>query len=153
MNVSYNDFEEKDSGDLRDMMFRLYEEDPEGEPITDEKIRKTINECKNCPEKVRLIMLSADGRNIGYCILVYFWSNEYGGDAAVIDELYIMEEYRNQGIGTAFIKHLMNGNKNAVSLEVESTPSNKAAARLYKRLGFKKSENDHMVLFLTDKDS
>ena len=151
--MTYRDFEESDYSDLREMMFCLYEEDPEGEPITDEKIRKTIAESKARPEKVRLVMIcedgedGEDGRNAGYCILVYFWSNEYGGDSVVIDELYIKEKYRNRGIGSDFIKRQLADNERAVSLQIESTPSNSAAARLYERLGFEPSPNNHLILF------
>ena len=145
----YRDFEENDYDSLREMMFCLYDEDPEGEPITDEKIRMTIDESKAHPEKVRLVMICEADKSVGYCILVFFWSNEYGGDAIVIDELYIKKEYRNRRIGSDFIKRQLADNERAVSLKIESTPSNSAAARLYERLGFELSPNNHLILFRT----
>jgi ribosomal protein S18 acetylase RimI-like enzyme len=146
MDLTFRDFEEKDFGDLREMMFCLYEEDPEGVPITEAKIKKTVAESEMHPDKLRIVMLSADGVNIGYCIIVFFWSNEYGGNAVVIDELYVKKEYRNKGIASKFILSRFDAYDDVVSLKIESTPSNEAGARLYERLGFVLSENHHLLL-------
>ena len=146
MDVTYRDFEERDFEDLRDMIFCLYDEDPEGLPINDEKIGKTTREYKKHPEKLRVVMILKDGEAVGYGILVFFWSNEYGGNIVVIDELYVKKAYRNARIATDFIKSRMAACENAAALEVETTASNSAATRLYKRLGFESAENNRLVL-------
>ena len=146
MNVSYRDFEEKDFGAFREMVFCLYEEDPEGQPIDDEKLRKTIGESLAHPEKIRIIMIRADDVVAGYGILVFYWSNEYGGDILNIDELYIKKEYRGNRVASDFIKNQIDTNKNIVAVAVETTSSNSAAAKLYMQLGFKASPNYHLVL-------
>ena len=145
-NVSYREYEEKDFADLVAMMACLYEEDPEGEAISDDKIRKTVGEYFTNPEKLRIVMICADGAAIGYSLLVFFWSNEYGGDILHIDELYITKEYRNNRVASDFIGHLPEIYKNAVAVAVEVTPSNSAAAGLYERLGFEPSPNRHLLL-------
>ena len=147
MNVNYRDFEECDFDDFKDMVFGLYQEDPEGLPIDEEKIRKTVCENRVHPEKLNIVLICADGQTAGYAILVFFWSNEYGGNITVIDELYIKKEYRGKQIAADFIKY-QSARENAVALEVETTASNHAAMRLYKRLGFEVSENDRLILML-----
>ena len=142
-----SDYEEKDFDDLREMMFCLYEEDPEGLPISGRKIENTIAESLAHPEKTRITMIRADGSNVGYSVIIFSWSNEYGGDIIGIDELYIKKGYRNKGIASDFIRRQMSAypDKNIVAINVETTSSNKAAERFYQRLGFERSPNTHWV--------
>jgi ribosomal protein S18 acetylase RimI-like enzyme len=155
MDVEYRHFEEKDFDAFRDMVFCLYDEDPEGLPISEEKIRRTADECIAHPDNLRIVLIcaeetagAADGAVAGYGIVVFFWSNEYGGDIAAIDELYVKKEYRNKQVATDFIKHQMGAYENAVALEVETTESNREAMKLYSRLGFKASQNNRLILRL-----
>ena len=145
MNVGYRNFEARDFGDLSAMMYCLYEEDPEGQAIDDAKIENTVLECAVNPEKLRIVMICADETIAGYGIICFVWSNEYGGDILTIDELYIKKEYRNRRLASDFIRHHMSAYKNAAAIAVETTPSNKAAARLYGSLGFAPSQNNHLV--------
>jgi len=83
------------------------------------KIKRTIAESRKNPDKVIIYMFQREKKNIGYAILVFFWSNEYGGNIVTIDELYVKEEYR--------------------------TPSNQRAFNYYKKLGFVPSGNNHLI--------
>ena len=161
INAIYRDYEEKHFRDFSEMVFCLYGEDPEGEAISEEKIRRTVRESMERPEKLRIVLICAGGEDeagdaavttganaavVGYSILVFYWSNEYGGDIVNIDELYIKKEFRKGGIASNFIKCQMGAYKNTRAIAIETTPSNEAAASLYKKLGFKASPNDHMIL-------
>ena len=146
MKVTYRDFEDKDFGELRDMIFRLYAEDPEGQPIDYAKIAKTVRESTAHPEKLRIIIILADETVAGYGMLVFCWSNEYGGDILCIDELYIKEEYRGSRLASAFVGYLSGAYENVVAISAEATPSNEAALKLYNRLGFEASRNNHLIL-------
>ena len=150
MNVGYREYEERDFAVLSEMIFYLYEEDPEGEQISEEKIRRTISESAARPEKLRIIMICVDEEVIGYSIVCFIWSNEYGGDILNIDELYIHEGYRNNRIATDFIEYQIH-TSNAIAIAAETTPSNESAARLYERLGFEPSPNGHLIKGLTDR--
>lgn len=51
-------------------------------------------------EQLGLIWLICDrDRPIGYVALTFFFSMEYHGRCGLVDELYIREDYRGQGIG------------------------------------------------------
>jgi ribosomal protein S18 acetylase RimI-like enzyme len=143
--IEFRAYEENDYADLKDMILSLYREDPEGEPIDEEKIRRTIAESRKYPEKLSIFMFCHKNENVGYAILVYFWSNEYGGNIVAIDELYVKERYRSRGFGTEFISFAvkMDG---AAALQLETTPSNLRALEYYKRLGFVPSVNTHLML-------
>ena len=150
-NVKYLNFEDKDFSELRDMMYGLYDEDPEGLALDDAKIAKTVQECAARPEKLRIIMICVDGVVAGYSLLVFFWSNEYGGNILCVDELYVRKEYRNKGLASGFLKYLKSAYENAAAIAVETTPSNYEAEKIYARLGFKPSPNNHLVLNLPDR--
>lgn len=75
---------------------------------------------------------------IGYVVICFSWSVEFGGLDAVIDELYIRPGVRGRGIATealiAVPRALSEGGLRAIHLEVDR--DNTKALRLYKRAGF-----------------
>lgn len=142
MSIQYRKFKTNDSEILKKMIQNLYREDAGGNDINEDKINKTIQTLSNHPEKGSILIMEKEGAVIGYCILIHFWSNEYGGDIINIDELYIQKEYRNQGIGSHFMKHIIKTKpQKAVAIDLETTPKNKKARELYKKLGFRPWEN------------
>jgi len=144
MTVSYNLYQENDYKDLVQMIVALYDEDAEGEQISESKINSTIAEFWKNPQKITIYMLKNNNENIGYAILVFFWSNEFGGDILTIDEMYVSKEYRGRGIATEFLSYI-SGIEGIVALELETTPSNQRALDYYKRLGFLTSQNTHLI--------
>lgn len=77
MNIEFKLYQENDYSDLLQMIFSLYDEDPEGEQISECKIKNTISEFQKNPQKIGIYMFKKGDENIGYALLVFFWSNEY----------------------------------------------------------------------------
>lgn len=79
---------------------------------------------------------------IGYVVVCFGWSVEFGGLDAIIDELYIRPGVRGRGIATealiALPKALSAYGLRAVHLEVDRT--NDAAVKLYRRAGFRERD-------------
>jgi ribosomal protein S18 acetylase RimI-like enzyme len=134
----------KDYSEFRRMAHQLYREDPADKQMTPQKVSRTVNQLRNNPAKGRILIFEAEGRVVGYAILIFYWSNEYGGDILHIDELYVKPEHRGRGIATTFLKQLHN-KSHAVAFELEVTPPNKEALQYYKRLGFKETKNLHLM--------
>jgi ribosomal protein S18 acetylase RimI-like enzyme len=126
------------------MVYQLYREDPGAKQMTPNKVSQTVNQLRNNPNKGRILIFETEGRIVGYAILIFYWSNEYGGDIVHIDELYVKPEHRGRGIAAAFLKQLHRQSYGAVALELEVTPSNTRALHYYKRLGFKETKNLHL---------
>lgn len=75
---------------------------------------------------------------IGYVVLTFGYSFEFHGRDALVDELYIREGYRGQGIGTKtleFVKQICESvGIKAVHLVVAH--ENHKAKRVYEKVGF-----------------
>ncbi len=108
--------------------------------------KKARNAMRRLLENRRLgsVLLALDARSnnngkpIGYLVLAFGYSLEFGGRDAFIDEFFIMEEYRGKGIGKAVLEHAQKVAKkqrvNALHLEV--TKHNSAVIGFYRRAGF-----------------
>ena len=144
MNIVFRNFHIRDLSEVEQMILGLYKEDVYGEPITLEKIRETFYELTQNPEKGRIIVFTLDCEIIGYAILIFYWSNEFGGNIIVIDELFVKPALRNQGIATQFFEYLST-QWQAKALQLEVTPSNPRALRYYQKLGFSISKNTHLI--------
>ena len=141
----FREFNESDRRELEEMILALYSEDDYGEPMSVEKIDKTIAELQRHPEKGNITIFENEHGVVGYAIIIFFWSNELGGNVAEIDELYVKSEWRNKGIGTKFLDYLTNRKMlKIVGLQLEVTPTNERALDYYNRYGFKESKNKHL---------
>ncbi len=89
------------------------------------------------------IYLIGPGRApLGYIILTFGWSVEFGGMDGFVDEIYIRPAVRGRGIATEVLldlpKALAEAGLTALHLEVDRT--NETAQKLYMRTGFKPRE-------------
>lgn len=146
MNVQFRSGTEADLPMVQNHVLSLYREDPNYLEMTPQKIQNTFQEFTRLPEKGRIIVFEIDNIVIGYAILVFFWSNEFGGDVIEVDELFVQPDYRNRGIGKMFLQSLEETwQGKAVALALQTTPANERAIAFYKRIGFSVSKNFHFI--------
>jgi ribosomal protein S18 acetylase RimI-like enzyme len=133
-----------------DMMRALEGDDPGSTPF-DEAQRRAIFErfvCDSTYGKAWLIVY--DEKYVGYVVLTVSFSFEYRGYDAFIDELYIAEEHRRQGIGQRTMEFVEMAaaelGVNAIHLEV--THGNDPAIGLYRRAGYSSNERFLMTKWL-----
>jgi len=134
---------------LENMVFALYEEDRGDEAMTAQKVQRTVDKLGRHPDKGRIELLFMADELVGYAILIYQWSNEYGGDFLLVDELYLKPAWRGQGIGSRYIGRLENSELNSIGLLLEVTKENERARQLYQLLGFKPDKNHHMIKIMS----
>lgn len=76
---------------------------------------------------------------IGYVVICFGWSVEFGGLDAVVDELFVRPSVRGRGVATEALTSLPNAlsafGLRAIHLEVNR--ENETAIKLYQRAGFK----------------
>lgn len=149
MNIRYRLYQPEDERVLIPFVLDLYAGDISGKPMTAAKIRNTIATLTARPHLGSILMIENGDVAVGYAILINFWSNEYGGIMLNIDELYIAPPYRGKGFATAFVRHLSETRfNNAVALQLEVSPKNRSARRLYDSLGFTPHPNNVLTLEL-----
>ncbi|BAZ14260.1 acetyltransferase [Calothrix sp. NIES-4071] len=139
-------YESSDYTAFEAMTLALYTEEIKGESMSAVKIANTVSKLTDEPNRGCIYIFENQGNLIGYSILIYFWSNEFGGEILNIDELFIKREYRGQGIGGKFFEFLSNEFKNkAVAFCLETNKGNNRAYNFYQKLGFREHKNT--VLF------
>ncbi len=138
MSNYYADIQHTDHDSFIAMVLDFYEEDKEGfgsSFMTTKKIRNTIESANKYPNHLKIKIFKNQETILGYSILTSFWSNEYGGLVCILDELYIIPPYRNQGISSGFIGSLLN-DTSYVKIQLEVFHDNPKAKKLYEKLGF-----------------
>lgn len=102
-------------------------------PIDSEVSKNLFSEFIQNENLGKAWLIYSDGEVVGYVILTFVFSFEYGGKIAFIDELYIKESARGRRIGTKTIEFLKNEipklSLKLLYLEVEN--HNVSAQKLY----------------------
>jgi GNAT superfamily N-acetyltransferase len=98
----------------------------------------------------RVWLIGLDQETIGYVVLAFGFSIEFHGRDALIDEFYIREPYRGEGIGKRTLQFVFDfcasQNIRAVHLEVDWT--NAYARALYIKTGFRDHERHLMTRWI-----
>ena len=88
-----------------------------------------------------------EGKTAGYALLSYSFAPEVGGRSVFIEEIYIREPYRGQGMGSRFLDYclsLMEGDTRRIRLE--AVRSNEKAIALYRKYGIEELDYMQMVI-------
>ena len=84
---------------------------------------------------------------IGYIVVTFGWSLEFGGMDGFIDEFYVRPGVRGRGIGSETLLSLPRALNDAglVALHLEVEKKDQPVQRLYTRAGFVLRENYHLM--------
>ena len=119
----------------------LNAEDPGPEPVPAERVRRTLLTLREEPQRGRAVVLEYAGAVRGYALLIAYWSNEFGGELCMIDEVFVEPAYRGRGLGTQLFEALARESElwpvRPAALALEVRPENSRARSLYERLGFR----------------
>ena len=84
---------------------------------------------------------------IGYIVISFGWSIEFGGMDGFVDELYVRTGVRGRGVASEVLislpRALADAGLKALHLEVDT--DNADARRLYKRAGFSMRDGYHLM--------
>lgn len=148
--VSFRAAKERDITTLMKHMKDFHEFD-HVEPFDDESAQAAMKKvvCDRTLGRVWLIEHSQETVVVGYIVMTLAYRLEYRGYYAFLDELFICDRWRNQGIGTSALAFLTRActELGVRKLQLEVKVDNPAATALYKKAGFIKQERN---LFLQD---
>lgn len=111
----------------------------EGVNVAAQARRDSIDALLATPAQGRILLVQhRDAEIVGYAVLAFGFSLEFGGRDAFLDELFIADDHRGQGIGSAALTAVCAWARQeglcALHLEVER--HNTAAKALYLKSGF-----------------
>jgi GNAT superfamily N-acetyltransferase len=132
------------------MMRELYDTDAPDLHVNPDHFPKTIHRLLADPSRGRILLFMRGEALCGYALLIPFWSNEFGGTLLFVDELFVDEACRGQGIAHAFFAFLAAQPPfDAVALALEVAPRNARARALYESMGFHERHHRMMTRRLT----
>ncbi len=131
---------------LIELMHELYHYDQD--ELDEDKARAALHTLFNETVWGRVWLVIDQDQPVGYAVLTFGFSLEYGGRDAIIDELYLRESHRGRGVGSQVIAFLIDFCRteaiNALHLEVFN--HNQQAYRFYHRHGFRERDSRFMTL-------
>lgn len=97
--------------------------------------------------------IAREGRSsIGFAIVSMAWTLELGGKSAWLDELYVLPQWRNAGVGTLLIESVIEKLRKlgCLAIDLEVDDDHRRAESLYARFGFESLERSRWVKRLID---
>jgi GNAT superfamily N-acetyltransferase len=123
-----------------------------GYPLNRQRAEAAFSDLLADPRLGRVWLIEAQGRPVGYVVLTLGYSLEYGGRDAFVDDLFIREGFRGQGLGTAALEIVRTActELGARALHLEVGRDNDPAKALYRRAGFVDTDRQLLTLRLAD---
>lgn len=116
-------------------------------PFDTELTRKNFEIFINNSNLGQCFLLKDDSRIVGYMILNFLFSFEFGGMMCFLDELYVKPEAQGKKYGGKAVEFAQNFAKEKdlkmIFLEIEN--HNERAMHLYKKLGFEMHKRSIMT--------
>ena len=116
----------------------LYTDDPGPRPMDRDRARAQARTMLARPDRVWPHLLRAHGAVVGYAILAPFYSNEFGGDVLLVDEICVARAERRRGLGGRFLERIKAwaAARGVSHIELVVNHDNVRAASFYRRHGF-----------------
>lgn len=132
---------------LLELMRDFYTESPF--PFDAASARQSFSTLLAAPARGRVwLALDEHGAAIGHVVLVLNHSMEYGGLAAIIDDLYVRPPARRRGVARALLDAAFAFCRalSCRAVQVEVGASNAPARALYARYGLRLPDDDRVLL-------
>lgn len=128
------------------MMREFYAID--GYPMDEHRSRQLFAEFIQDENLGKCWLILADGDVVGYVILTFVFSFEFGGKIAFVDELYLSDRARGKGIGRETVSFIKAEAKllDVKMLYLEVEHHNTLAQKLYLSGGFTEHKRKFMQL-------
>jgi len=119
------------------LMGELQADDPWSCEFIKDRARAAMRGLIADPAMGKVWLACDEGREVGYIVLSFDYSLEYGGKCAWVDEFFVRKEYRGKGVGTKTLEFFAAEAKKmgAKTIHLEVNHGNPAIG-LYKRMGF-----------------
>ena len=118
----------------------------DGHTFEEGRVRAALETLIRDESLGRLWVIGDGAMPVGYAVLTFGFSLEYGGRDAFVDEVFIQEPYRGKGWGRRAMEFAEEAARNlgVRALHLEVTRANARARTLYESLGYQ--EHDRPLL-------
>ena len=147
MPISFRTATPNDLSRLSQMARELYAGEPIGyPPQADGAMRELIDNS----HYGRCFLIESDKGVVGYFVLGFGFSLEFGGRDAFLDELYVVPEARGAGVGKAAVAFAAGicRKEGIAALHLEVSRENVVGQRLYRGVGFTERHLNYDLLTL-----
>ncbi|MDQ2631423.1 MAG: GNAT family N-acetyltransferase [Actinomycetota bacterium] len=123
-------------------LIAAYQRFYEAERIDDERNRAFFRRFLAPSEDGLLLGARSEGRLVGYACLYWHFSSLEACESVLMNDLYVEESMRGQGVGRALIEATAEvaRERGVPFVEWSTAPDNRTAQRLYDSLGAERSE-------------
>ncbi len=133
-------------GEVFPMVQDFYHSDAVSHPVEAKVLEQTFLDAAGPDPILQGYVLMEEEQIIGFGYLTVYYACEVGGRCMMFEELYLKEEARGRGYGTKFFETVIERHPEIRRFRLEVTRENKAAVRLYEKLGFTFLDYDQMVM-------
>src|SRR5687767_2389610 len=100
----------------------------------------------------KIWLIQAGENDVGYAVVTFSYSMEFGGPNAFLDDLFIQAPFRGAGLGTAALRQVRTFcvQRGVRALHLETGRDNAVAHALYRRAGFTATNRQLLTLVLAD---
>ncbi|QHI71221.1 GNAT family N-acetyltransferase [Aminipila terrae] len=117
---------------------------------SDDKFSQTFEEAINNPELITLFLIEKESQIIGFANIMIIFSVWSHGRALILDDLYIKEEHRGNGMGRMVMEYIEQyGREHGFKrLQFQSEHTNPDAHNFYTKLGYTSESMNFYVRYL-----
>ncbi len=140
-------YRDEDFAELEAMIMELYADDAATTvgAMSHEQILRTVEMMRTHPAVGDIVIFEIERQVVGYAIVTWFWSNEFGGRMLIIDELLVKAAWRGQGLGSYFFQLLFKERRyGEVAYELEVGATKAQTIQFYERQGFQPFKTKHL---------
>lgn len=146
-NLTLRTMREKDRAEVLEMMREFYTSEATLTNGSDQIFNKDISECvSDSPflEGYVFAFKDSDSSLWGYAMLAHSFSTEFGKPCIWIEDLYLREEVRSQGLASGFLSYVEEMYPESL-FRLEAEYENEHAMEIYKRKGFQEFPYVEMI--------
>jgi ribosomal protein S18 acetylase RimI-like enzyme len=127
--------EERDRTEVLEMMRIFYASEAVLSNGSEEIFSADFNNCVNNFPYLEGYIFENKGTILGYGMVAKSFSTEFGKPCIWIEDIYLKKQYRNYGIGSAFLRYIEETYPGCI-FRLEAEAENARAIHVYKKCGF-----------------
>ncbi len=146
MKIEIVEFRKENKEILLQMMKEFYQSEALEHHLSNQTITKILDDILSKKYNAKGYEFVLNEKIVGFGIVTFYYQTEISGMTLQFEDIFVREEFRNQGVAKDYIRFVMNNNKEISRFRLEVVEDNLVAVKLYEKLGFEKLNYHQMVI-------